>query len=539
MGSIEQTRKNDFDQIVFLADIKKQEVIESSIRDLNHDYEFIETTTTPIGVGADLHVRDNELWSWGLAGQHEHRVATFDTEDDAQDALENTFAYDFWNSDFGIAAFHNRKHAEHYITGDFISSVDVNNQRGMDIPLYVLHPGQIKPQPAFIQMDKYGNVSAQRFGGIGNTVPEAVFNGRTIRWDVSPAANGDSLADLTESLKVRCLFEMVHQGFEIYWNGNNYVGALDDEAREASEKLNDIFSAESGEYTIMNVVSADDWVGGSFSLADLVQKGSVSALAEEFNAQAIAENTAVYGELSEAVANYATMHIELYIETKIELDATSLSAALMLYDYNPHKHESLVESYCEEFMDEDEAEEYMEKLIQKQAQKQPQNETERTDVYAEAADLDLVPKPALPVPDTMTDRDGKSFIALASQSGTSIHAVIIPPGEVYGMDNCLVHDGHEPLVEFWDATHAGKKEMFDPEHGQFVSRYYVSTIAELDKGRGLDLHGGEPSWLMPGEGMNQVRQWIGQQVAATEDPLQRQREAYKITHPHDNPRFFE
>jgi|TARA_R110000744_G_scaffold342135_1_gene447286 hypothetical protein len=44
--------------------------------------------------------------------------------------------------------------------------------------------------------------------------------------------------------------------------------------------------------------------------------------------------------------------------------------------------------------------------------------------------------------------------------------------DAYGLDNCLTHNEDEPLVEFYDLAH---KETFG-DKGQFVSRYYLSTI---------------------------------------------------------------
>ncbi len=67
-------------------------------------------------------------------------------------------------------------------------------------------------------------------------------------------------------------------------------------------------------------------------------------------------------------------------------------------------------------------------------------------------------------------------------------------GDKYGLNDCLTHDKDEPLVEFYDFANAGK--AFGPL-GQFVSRYYASTILGLLRGDvpcGLDLQCDEPVW---------------------------------------------
>ena len=106
--------KNKFDQVVFI--VEGYEVIETSIRDFdrNFDGHYIEETTTPRGVGAVLHVRGAELWSWGHQGNFPRLVRAYDTEAEAIEALEDSFAYDFWNAS-DILAFKNRADAEAYI----------------------------------------------------------------------------------------------------------------------------------------------------------------------------------------------------------------------------------------------------------------------------------------------------------------------------------------------------------------------------------------------------------------------------------------
>lgn len=93
--------------------------------------------------------------------------------------------------------------------------------------------------------------------------------------------------------------------------------------------------------------------------------------------------------------------------------------------------------------------------------------------------------------------------------GIPLAVKILRKGDTYGLKGCLVHEEDKPLVEFYDARHAGK-EGFDAE-GQFVSRYYVETILERPHG-GLDLHGGEPQWKVCDDDMALVRLWLRQRT---------------------------
>jgi hypothetical protein len=83
---------------------------------------------------------------------------------------------------------------------------------------------------------------------------------------------------------------------------------------------------------------------------------------------------------------------------------------------------------------------------------------------------------------------------------------ILRAGDRYGRDFCLTHDKDEPLVEFYDSRYP------HCDYGQFVSRYYVSTILGTDGyGRGeggLILHGGVPAWTVSKEDMDTVREYL-------------------------------
>jgi len=102
------------DQVVFV--IENGKIVESKIRDLTG---FIETTTTPAGVGPTFHVRENELWTWGL--NFPRKVGSFDTAAEAQAALEETFFDDFMKST-EILWFVSREKAERFLADELKGS---------------------------------------------------------------------------------------------------------------------------------------------------------------------------------------------------------------------------------------------------------------------------------------------------------------------------------------------------------------------------------------------------------------------------------
>lgn len=87
---------------------------------------------------------------------------------------------------------------------------------------------------------------------------------------------------------------------------------------------------------------------------------------------------------------------------------------------------------------------------------------------------------------------------------------IVNTGDRYGRNDCLIND-KPPMVEFYD-------NRFDfPDfmgRGQFVSRYYVSTLLERQPDTGLCLDGGVPAWSVSAQDMEQVMQYIQQDQTA-------------------------
>lgn len=81
--------------------------------------------------------------------------------------------------------------------------------------------------------------------------------------------------------------------------------------------------------------------------------------------------------------------------------------------------------------------------------------------------------------------------------GRVFNVRLVREGARYGLNDCLVHDNDDPLVEFWDATYENDPR-FTPRLGQFVARYYLSTLAERRSAHALALCGHEPAWTVTG-----------------------------------------
>jgi len=88
-------------------------------------------------------------------------------------------------------------------------------------------------------------------------------------------------------------------------------------------------------------------------------------------------------------------------------------------------------------------------------------------------------------------------------NGTPYRVRIIEQGDQYGRRDCLTYDEPEPMIEFYDEryprrgiTPAARCVPAD-QLGQFITRYYVKTLAAHDGA--LDLMGHVPAWWLDGD----------------------------------------
>ena len=101
-------------------------------------------------------------------------------------------------------------------------------------------------------------------------------------------------------------------------------------------------------------------------------------------------------------------------------------------------------------------------------------------------------------------------------TGRPFNVRLVEQGEQYGRKGCLTHDDPRPVVEFYDATYAGKcPDEFSGHLGQFVSRYFVSTLEETDwrTTLSLDLDGGIPEWRVTGQSVADALDTIRAEVS--------------------------
>ncbi len=130
-----------------------------------------------------------------------------------------------------------------------------------------------------------------------------------------------------------------------------------------------------------------------------------------------------------------------------------------------------------------------------------------------------------------------TYKAIDPESGVRWCVRIVFEGDNYGLNHCLEHDKDEPLIEFYDMDSGAAAIMRNSgdkteaylaeEYGQFVSRYYYSTLKMRDRmgngnaltdwsERGLNLHGGVDRWSVSSEFMVKAMAAINTELAARE-----------------------
>lgn len=204
-----------------------------------------------------------------------------------------------------------------------------HNLRGLDVPLFARHVDRPAPYRAFVQMQEDGIITAGIYDQLDYADPLLVRRGLLLSWDVHPAANGNDLADLMESDKVQKLFRRVERG----WRRGYQLDGLSKDAQDASDELTKIFAPESGNYTVMKILRADDWIGAGFDLIDLNMAGSVKACALKMRTYD-PESIAILGDLEEAVVERADQMIRDRLQYDGGRNDVVTRSIAILADYN-------------------------------------------------------------------------------------------------------------------------------------------------------------------------------------------------------------
>ena len=125
-------------------------------------------------------------------------------------------------------------------------------------PLYVRYDRQTKAQPAHIELQQDGTLSAGVCGEIGNAVPEDVWHGRRLWWGIAAEMTGAAVAELLQ--EIAPLAQRVLDGWDEKWDGNNNVGTLTDDAQEAHDEIEAVCNETGKSEDRASVWDAAEWL---------------------------------------------------------------------------------------------------------------------------------------------------------------------------------------------------------------------------------------------------------------------------------------
>lgn len=126
-------------------------------------------------------------------------------------------------------------------------------------PIINIYPGQLKPQPTFVQLDpEDGTLLVDWSGEIGNAIPSTVYHNLVLRWDLPYAPTMDAARALLDSIAP--LAEQVRAGWRSEWDGRNMVGKLDEDAAAADQQIQAIIREQFNEF-------AEEWNGAQWAEA--------------------------------------------------------------------------------------------------------------------------------------------------------------------------------------------------------------------------------------------------------------------------------
>lgn len=103
------------------------------------------------------------------------------------------------------------------------------------------------------------------------------------------------------------------------------------------------------------------------------------------------------------------------------------------------------------------------------------------------------------------------LLTVVNDAGRGFNVRLVKQGDRFGLDDKLVHDKPDPMLEFYDATYQGDPRF--GERGQFVARYYLSTLNDRLWGGALALNESVPVWVVSAFNVEHALAWANKQLA--------------------------
>lgn len=192
---------------------------------------------------------------------------------------------------------------------------EIDNLNGdSHLPLFHRFSGQSNAQPAYVQLDEDGEVSADYSSFVGNAVTPEVYCLRTLQWDVDAKIRGSVLSEFLLSDVLAGLFQQVYEGHSVELVNGRLQGTLDEEASEAYEEIEDLLRNLADEGNSSNqkdVWLVDDFLFASNRLWDVWQEGSLADAVVASKQDAAAQDVHLDGDVADCLLDEAQRLFEL------------------------------------------------------------------------------------------------------------------------------------------------------------------------------------------------------------------------------------
>jgi hypothetical protein len=179
-------------------------------------------------------------------------------------------------------------------------TIDISAFEAFDLnhaPLLVTKGGEV--WDACLTLDEDGVCDFEVTPPWDNATRAAIWHGRTRCWTLPGLVKSEALSELFNDADTIDLLQRVHDGHEVVWDGNNWVGKLDEDAQEASDELERLCADLEGR--CWQLYPAEEYVAAC-ELSDIWPAGtSLKQAARSIRSEAMSEGF-IAGSQSEVEA---------------------------------------------------------------------------------------------------------------------------------------------------------------------------------------------------------------------------------------------
>lgn len=175
--------------------------------------------------------------------------------------------------------------------------IDIPNIVGI-APLYIKQDGEKFVYPAYIQLDRFGNVSVS-CSESGYWEPDDCWSKCVIRWKIPNNVKGTKLIEFLQDATVKDLLSTVHAGHRVVWRNGEELGELSEDAQKAREALYALIDERlCCEDSLVKIFNPEEWVA-KHDLSELWPDGDPKEAAQKIIENASRCDVIIDGDVEE------------------------------------------------------------------------------------------------------------------------------------------------------------------------------------------------------------------------------------------------